>query len=181
MEIPKHPLTHNQSLFLSNLRTFMNEPIYFYGSILRGDYIQGLSDIDVLMFYDDDVLANNKLVKYFKFLATKEPKENIHIKSTRFIYHSKETKKIISGYKVKYQDIEKAIPVEITIYKKEYQKLMLDEQKKKANVNIFIIWFLIIFKILAYRYRLISEEMFKFVKEKLFIWVSGVQGTLILF
>ena len=49
MEIPKHPLTHNQSVFLSRLRTFMNEPIYFYGSILRGDYIQGLSDIDVLM------------------------------------------------------------------------------------------------------------------------------------
>ena len=71
MEIPKHPLTHNQSLFLSQLRTFMNEPVYFYGSILRGDYIQGLSDIDVLMFYDDDVLANNKLVKYFKYLATK--------------------------------------------------------------------------------------------------------------
>ena len=181
MEIPKHPLTHNQSLFLSQLRTFMNEPVYFYGSILRGDYIQGLSDIDVLMFYDDDVLANNKLVKYFKYLATKEPQENIHIKSTRFIYHSKETKKIISGYKVKYQDIEKAIPVEITIYKKEHQKLMLDEQKKKADVNIFITWFLIIFKILAYRYRLISEEMFKFVKEKLFIWVSGVQGTFILF
>lgn len=181
MELPKHPLTHNQSTFLSNLRTFVNEPIYFYGSILRGDYLPGLSDIDVLLFSNDDGNDSKKIVRYFKNLRSKEHEDNVHIKSTRFVYHSKETKKVISGYKVMYQDLEKAIPIEITIYNKEYKDLILQEQQKKSELSFWVIWFLIIFKTLAYKYRVISEDIFKSVKEKLFIWVSGIEGTFIMF
>jgi predicted nucleotidyltransferase len=181
MELPKHPLTHNQSIFLSNLRTFMNEPLYFYGSILRGDYLPGLSDIDVLLFSDDDTNDSKKLVRYFKHLRSKEQDDNVHIKLSRFVYHSKEIKRIISGYKVMYQDLEKAIPIEITIYNKEHKNLILHEQQKKADLSFWVIWFLIIFKTLAYKYRVISEDIFKVVKEKLFIWVSGIEGTFIMF
>ena len=57
----------------------------------------------------------------------------------------------------------------------------MNEQLKKAQLPFLIIWFLIILKTLAYKFRLIPEDTFKLIKDRIFIIISGIPGTFLLF
>ena len=73
MDKVERKLTTNEIIFFNNLSAYINTPIYFYGSIRRGDYLQGYSDIDTAIFTDNEsstiypLLANCQ-----KCLSTKE-------------------------------------------------------------------------------------------------------------
>lgn len=177
METPDQPLTMNQSIFLSQLRNEMNRKIYFYGSIVRGDYIPSLSDIDVLYFADD---TKTECEKMLRFMKKNKKHENVRVKSKRFLYHSSTIKHIISGYKVKYEDMENAVPIEVTIYDKKYEDAILAEQQKKSNIPFWMAWMLIVLKVLAYKFKFIPKELFKKIKEKLFIYISGIPATFVI-
>ena len=179
MEIPKHPLTMNQSNFLSALRNIMSNPVYFFGSIIRGDYLPGLSDIDVLYFADNIHKETNDMYRFMQSQSHENP--TIEVKKKRFLYHSKETTNIISGYKVKYTDLDGAIPIEVSIYDIKNKDSVLREQLTKANLPVPIIWFLIILKTMAYKFRMIPEETFKWLKERVFTIISGIPGSYLIF
>jgi len=179
METPRHPLTMNQSNFLSQLRNVMPNPIYFFGSIIRGDYLPGLSDIDMLYFSDNIHKDANNMYMFMKEQSNLF--SNVGVKKRRFLYHSKETKNIVSGYKVKYTDLDRAVPIEISVYEMKDKQNVTNEQIKKTQLPFFIIWFLIVLKTLAYKFRLIPEETFKWLKERLFIIISGIPGTFLVF
>jgi len=179
METPRHPLTMNQSNFLSKLRNVMPNPIYFFGSIIRGDYLPGLSDIDILYFSDNIHKDAKDMYRFMKEQSNRL--SNVDIKKRRFVYHSKETKTIISGYKVKYTDLDKGVPIEISVYETKDKQNVMNEQLKKAQLPFLIIWFLIILKTLAYKFRLIPEDTFKLIKDRIFIIISGIPGTFLLF
>lgn len=179
METPKHPLTMNQSNFLSELRNKMSNHLYFFGSIIRGDYLPGLSDIDILYFADNIHKEANDMYLFMQLHSRKNP--TIEVKKKRFLYHSKETTNIVSGYKVKYTDLDRAIPIEVSIYDIKNKDSVLREQLTKADLPFLIIWLLIILKTLAYKFRLIPEDTFKWLKDRLFIVVSGIPGTYLIF
>jgi len=179
METPRHPLTMNQSKFLSQLRNVMPNPIYFFGSIIRGDYLPGLSDIDMLYFSDNIHKDAKNMYRFMKEQSSDS--SNVDVKKKRFVYHSKETKNIISGYKVKYTDLDRGVPIEFSIYETKDKQNVINEQLKKAQLPFLIIWFLIILKTLAYKFRLIPEDTFKWLKDRLFIIISGIPGTFLLF
>ena len=50
MEITKNELSPFEKAFFQKLSEYLNEPIYFYGSIQRDDYFPQLSDIDIDIF-----------------------------------------------------------------------------------------------------------------------------------
>ena len=47
MDLINKRLTTNQKIFFDNFSQYMNQPLYFYGSIKRSDFIPGKSDIDI--------------------------------------------------------------------------------------------------------------------------------------
>ena len=84
---------------------------------------------------------------------------------------------MISGYKVKYTNINNGVLVEVSIYDDTYREMILDEQRRKANIPFYVVWFLLILKILAYRYNMIPEDTFRWIKDRLFINMSGINNT----
>jgi len=173
MEIPTNPLTIHQSMFFNNLRSILPEKIYFYGSILRNDYLPGLSDIDALYFTKD---ALKDTVKNIVRFLSQDPTVT-RLQQVRFLYHSFGTKKVISGYKIKYTNLSKALIVEISLYDDNYKDLILEEQMKKVNLPFYVVWGLLILKILAYKYHFLPENTFRMLKDRIFINMSGVNNT----
>ena len=83
--------------FLYELNTFMETPIYLYGSILRSDYFSTKSDIDVAIFANDILSAVNKLILFLGINKSK-------IKVFHFESKNKQNHKKIKtyGYKTNY-------------------------------------------------------------------------------
>mgnify|MGYP001087465087 CR=1 FL=1 len=173
MEIPTHPLTSHQSTFFTKLRSVLTEKLYFYGSILRADYLPGLSDIDVVYFTKDNL--KKTVGELYRFLS--QDTNSTRLQKLQFLYHSTGTKKVISGYKVKYTNINNGVLVEVSIYDDTYREMILDEQRRKTNIPFYVVWFLLILKILAYRYNMIPEDTFRWIKDRLFINMSGINNT----
>jgi tRNA nucleotidyltransferase (CCA-adding enzyme) len=63
MEKINKRLTDRQKHFFNDLSIYINEPIYFYGSIYRTDYIPGKSDIDVDIYILKKANLENHLIK----------------------------------------------------------------------------------------------------------------------
>lgn len=173
METPKHPLTSEQSRFFSKLRSFLPEKLYFYGSILRDDFLPGLSDIDVLYFTKDDLKTTIQNAYRYLQQDTRATK----IQMLHFLYHSSGTKQVISGYKLKYTNVSDGIIAEITAYDDKFKEMILDEQLRKAHIPFYIVWTMLLLKILAYKYRVLPEDTFRWIKDRLFINMSGIKNT----
>ena len=54
METTINELTPYEKDFFTNLRNYIDKPLYFYGSIQRNDYFPGKSDIDIAIFTDNE-------------------------------------------------------------------------------------------------------------------------------
>ena len=173
METPNNPLTIEQSSFFSKLRSFLPNKIYFYGSILRNDYLPGLSDIDVLYFTNDNL--ENVVKSIIRFLSDDNSVDNIQ--NLHFLYHSSGTKEVVSGYKIKYTNVNKGIITELSLYNDKFKPMIIEEQKRKGSIPFYIEWFLLILKMLAYKYRVLPEDTFRMIKDKLFINISGIKNT----
>tara|TARA_Y100000816_G_scaffold72843_1_gene48958 strand:+ start:19313 stop:19864 length:552 start_codon:yes stop_codon:yes gene_type:complete len=173
METPKHPLTIQQSSFLTKLRSYLPEKIYFYGSILRDDFLPGISDIDVLYFSKENL--QTAVHKLYRLLT--QDSNATRIQMLHFLYHSSETKKVISGYKIKYTNVDNGIIIEISMYDDENKELIIQEQLQKARIPYFIVYAMLILKILAYKYRVLPEDTFRWIKDNLFITMSGIKNT----
>lgn len=173
MEIPKHPLTSQQSTFFSKIRNILPDKLYFYGSILRQDFLPGLSDIDVLYFTKDNL---KKTARYL-YRQLQQDTRATKVQLLHFLYHSSGTKQLISGYKVKYTNVTDGIVIELSMYDDKFKDMIIDEQMKKANIPFYIVWTLLLLKIIAYKYRLLPEDTFRWIKDRLFINLSGVKNT----
>lgn len=173
METPKHPLTIQQSSFLTKLRSYLPEKIYFYGSILRDDFLPGISDIDVLYFSKENL--QTAVHKLYRLLT--QDSNATRIQMLHFLYHSSETKKVISGYKIKYTNVDNGIIIEMSMYDDENKKFIIQEQLQKARIPYFIVYAMLILKILAYKYRVLPEDTFRWIKDNLFITMSGIKNT----
>lgn len=173
METPKHPLTIQQSHFLSKLRNYLPEKLYFYGSILRDDFLPGISDIDILYFSKENLQSTvHKL-----YTLLNQDSKATRIQMLHFLYHSSETKKVVSGYKIKYTNVDNGVIVEISMYDNENKELIMNEQLKKAKIPFYIVYAMLILKILAYKYRVLPEDTFRWIKDNLFITMSGIKNT----
>jgi predicted nucleotidyltransferase len=173
METPKHPLTIQQSRFLSKVRSVLPEKLYFYGSILRDDFLPGISDIDVLYFTKDNL--QKTVDDLYRFLL--QDTNKTRLQQLQFLYHSTETRKVISGYKIKYTSIDSGMVIEISFYEFPFKEMIMKEQLRKADIPVFVVYSMLILKVLAYKYRVLPENLFRWIKDRLFINMSGIKNT----
>jgi len=138
MDKIKYKISKQKKIFLQRMEEFLNTKLYFYGSIQRYDYIDNVSDIDVLIFTDN---FDNTLLLLKQYLILKKNQ----IKKIHTISEDKK-KTIINGYKINYKsDI---IKLEISIYNNKNKKYILQHVTNDFNLPIYFTFFLYILKLI---------------------------------
>ena len=142
--------------FFKQLENYLDTDLYFFGSVNRSDYIHGKSDIDVIVFTDNEYSVINKLQHF------------IHVKRNAFdklIW--KLNGNMIYGYKIKcdkYIDIK----CEIAIYNNEFKDILLKEQQQYNTIPFYISILLYILKTMYYTFPILSEKTYSAYKRFLF-------------
>jgi predicted nucleotidyltransferase len=145
-------LPNNVKKMVNKINGYLDTQVYFYGSVLRSDYIPGKSDIDMVIFTDNEYSTISKL------------QHVLHVKRSDF---KKVVWKLndydIYGYKLKIPDFEPE--VEIAIYNNDFKDVIIDEFKAPVErAPLLVIICLYILKFLYYRLSLLSKETYTRVK-----------------
>lgn len=142
----------NVKTMVNKINNYLDTQIYFYGSVLRKDYIPGKSDIDMAIFTDNEYSTISKL------------QHILHVKRDEFkkvIWKLNEND--IYGYKIKLPNFEPE--VEIAIYNDEFKNVLMEEflaPIKKAPLLVVIC--LYILKFIYYRLNLLSKKRYARIK-----------------
>ena len=83
----------------------------------------------------------------------------------KFVYKLHKSKKVVYGYKVKYEDPTNNFFTEISIYDEKDKEYVLIEHNSKAILPFYISWLLIILKIFYYNLSIIPEELYILFKK----------------
>jgi hypothetical protein len=142
-------LTENQKDFFNKLSVYIDKPLYFYGSINRGDYIPGKSDIDIDIFTDNESSTIHMLCNFLHLNKSKFRKSVYKINS-----------KMVYGYKGKYEDESNNIKVEISIYNNKYKSIVLHDQEINSVLPLYVTVVLLIVKFLYYNLGIISKHTY---------------------
>ena len=127
MESTKHKLPEDIQIFLTNLKQYIEVPLYFYGSIQREDYFKG-SDIDIDIFTDNVDSTIEKLSHYLDIHKNKFDKTLIQ-------YNKKD---IAYGHKVMHKSSNLSLPIEFCIYDNKYKSIVLHENTSKIELPIYV-------------------------------------------
>lgn len=149
-------LTEEQKLFFQKLSLYIEEPIYFYGSINRNDYLPNKSDIDIDIFTDNEYTTIYKICNYLHL-------DKHEFKKTVYKIHSK----MVYGYKGKYVNEMNQTTIEISIYNNKYKNAVLQDRETTNVLPFYISIILVIIKYLYYHLGLLSNQTYKKCKQYL--------------
>jgi predicted nucleotidyltransferase len=156
-------LPDNVYHFFQKLKNYLNEDndIYVYGSIQRGDYFHGLSDIDISLFCENEYSAMNKMQHLL------HANKNDFVKISWLI-----NGKMVYGYKLKYNNPVENIKVEFAIFNSKFKKIVLQNQKDTLKLPIIIFCMLYLLKIFYYTIPITPKWLFKLLKRNIF-YIGG--------
>lgn len=143
-------LTPNQKIFFDKFSQYINQPLYYYGSIKRADFIPGKSDIDIDIFTDNEQSTILLICNYLNYKRSEIKK---------FVY--KINSVVVHGYKTKYRDINNGINVEFSIYNSKYKTIVLNDRNYGECLPFHIIFALYIVKFMFYNLNIISKQSYK--------------------
>lgn len=153
-------LTVIQQNFFKSFRKYIEQPLYFIGSIHRIDYFPGKSDLDIEVFTDNE---NSLLHKIITFLEIEEFIPRILV----FESHDK----LISSYKITYNkklstDI---IKFDLLIYNIASKSCVIKDKLTDIRQPMIIVLILLIIKFLYYYTYLIDHSFYIWIKEQFMI------------
>lgn len=156
MEEIKYRLTEQNYHFLKKFQEYIGSELIFFGSIKRCDFLQKYSDIDIAIISDN---VENTLVKLKNFL-------NMDNQKIRKIFQKfPNTNNIVHGYKTNYNDINNDLSLEIILYDEKYRTQVINSVNDINNFPFYITYILFIIKILYYKLNVISDKLFKYIKQ----------------
>jgi hypothetical protein len=158
MENTKNKLPENVNVFFNKLSDYLDTKLLFYGSVQRGDYFPGSSDIDVDIFTDN---VNSTVTKMQHFLYTKKKDFK------KIVWRIGSTGKMVYGYKIMYKNPEINLTAEFSIYDSKYKKQVLEQHLKKTIVPFYVSILLFIIKKLYYDMHIISSSWYRYLKMKI--------------
>ena len=154
MDKSKTKLTENQIKFFDSITIAIDKPVYFYGSINRPDYIMGKSDIDVDIFTDNENSTIHALSNFLDMHKHEFKKTIMNINS-----------ELIYGHKVQYEDIDKGINVEMSIFNDTNKQTVLTDHNKNQKLPFYITIALMIVKYMFYNLDMITKKQYKRCKQ----------------
>lgn len=168
METTKNKLTPYASNFFYKLSSYLDTPLYFYGSVQRDDYFQSASDIDV------DIFTNNPKTTILKMQQLLNL-ENDDFK--RVLIRLNATNEVVSGHKLAYKEPENNFAVEFSIYNEKHKKDILEEHNGKKDLPYFVTILLIILKFLYYTLNILPKCIFMPCKDFILSFLIGKKRT----
>ena len=158
METTNNKLPDNVVLFFKELSEYLDTKILYFGSVQRGDYFPGKSDIDVDIFTDNE---NSIMTKMQHFM-------NIDKKKFKnFVWRLNHNNTIAHGHKVMYKNEEHNFNAEFSIYNEKYKQVILKEHLAKTILPFYATWMLIILKFFHYTIPLLDYKTFSYLKKKI--------------
>lgn len=156
METSKNRLTDQQTQFINSMKLFLDTKLYFYGSINRTDYFPDHSDIDIDIFTHD---VNGMVLKLKQYL-------NLETQDFKHFVYRLITKNnfIASGVKTAYNNLEKNIRLEISIYNNKFKQNILEEHNRKTNFPFIISNSLFFIKYIHYILPLLPRTLYSKLK-----------------
>jgi len=158
METIKNKIPENTIIFFEELSEFLNTKLLFFGSVQRGDYFPGESDIDVDIFTDNETETISKLQHF------------LHVKRSNFkkcVWRLNHNNQVVYGQKIFYKNKEEEIFVEFSIYNEKYKQGILKEHLRKTNLPFYASWMLIVLKLLFYNLKILDKKTFTYLKKKI--------------
>lgn len=172
-------LSEYASDFFNRLRNYLDTKLYFYGSILRTDYLHEQSDIDVDIFTDNETRTISQMSAFLHI--PKQQFKKIILRSSKLnnnlFQHGSPSSNLIHGHKVMYYDMENSLKVEFSIYNEKNKREILTVHLSKSDLPTHASFLLWIFKILFYRLQLISTENYRFLKHNTLSLLIGIPET----
>ena len=153
METTKNILPQNVKDFFYHLSDYLDTKFLYFGSVQRSDYVPGKSDVDVDVFTDNEYSLMNKMQHYLHV-----PKSDF--KKVAWVLDSVP----IYGYKLNYENDEKGIKSEFSIYNEKFKKYILEDHNKKQVLPIYITVLLYILKFFYYQFPILDKKTFTFYK-----------------
>jgi len=140
--------------YFINLKNYLDTELYFYGSVIRNDYVKNKSDVDLCIFTDNEQSTIIKLKSYFK-IGQK------HIK--KVIQKSEHNKIIIYGYKIKF--IVDDVKCEIHLYNDIFKEDLINEMQVPLKSPFYANIFLYILKLFYYIIPILSKDTYISIKK----------------
>lgn len=150
-----YKLPYDTQVFLLNLQNSIDEPLYFFGSVTRMDYIRGC-DIDAAVFSHNPNSIILQLQYALNVKRSQIKRQVTHVNN-----------RICRGYKINYKNKDKTIKLELVIYDQMYKPELLEHYKKSTNAPIHVCLLLLLLKYLSYC-GLLNNDIY--YKVKLFIY-----------
>jgi len=158
METTNNKLPDNIVSFFKELSEYLDTKILYFGSVQRGDYFPGKSDIDVDIFTDNEHSIMTKM-QHFMNIDKKKFKN--------FIWRLNHDNTMAHGHKVMYKNEEQNFNAEFSIYNEKYKQGILKEHLAKTILPFYATWMLIILKFFHYTIPLLEYKTFSYLKKKI--------------
>jgi len=156
MKHVEQKLSIKSKLFLTTLSNYIDISFYYFGSILRPDYIPGSSDVDIDIFTDNEYSTVSKLLNYIKYSRK-------NVKNVVWVLADGTTS---YGYKINHV-LDSENMFEYSIYNTRFKDKILAEHRGKIVLPIYITVCLQLLKILFYKFNLISGKTYSETKRYL--------------
>lgn len=156
---PNNNLTLEEHKLINGLSNYLDIQFYYYGSIQRGDYIRGKSDIDIAIFTDNEKSIMVKMQHYFKVEKEKFKKVLWKLRKNNIVFY---------GYKMKYDNEQDNIHIEFSIYNENLKEDIIKFQSSTINIPFYITWILTILKVLHYQCNILPLSIFTYLKLNIF-------------
>jgi len=158
METTNNKLPDNIVSFFKELSEYLDTKILYFGSVQRGDYFPGKSDIDVDIFTDNEHSIMTKM-QHFMNIDKKKFKN--------FIWRLNHDNTMAHGHKVMYKNEEQNFNAEFSIYNEKYKQGILKEHLAKTILPFYATWMLILLKFFHYTIPLLEYKTFSYLKKKI--------------
>lgn len=155
MEDVKNKMPINQKHFFTKLENYLDTPLYYFGSIQRYDYYPNNSDIDAILFTNNEASSISKLQNWF------------HVSRHEFkpiVNYLPISKRIANGYKLTYINKKQNISSDILIYNVKDKEYVEQDCQSKVDLPFFILTILVILKTLHHQLGILSFSKYIYLK-----------------
>jgi hypothetical protein len=169
METTRYIFQPNVKRFFYNLGEYLDTTLLYYGSVQRFDYIPGKSDIDVLIFTNNEYSTITKMQHY------------LHVNKTEF-------KKVVwqlgdsmtYGYKLQYIHPTEQIIAEFSIYNNRFKDIIHPEYTNKLVLPLYITCLLYIIKFCHYKIQIVTKKQYSTIKRFILNTLMGTDTKFLL-
>ena len=156
MDDIKHKLPINKKIFFTNLENYLGTPLYFFGSVRRRDYSPNNSDIDAIIFTNNEASSISQLQNWFHV------SKNDFKKIVNFLPKSK---RMVHGYKLIYTNKKQNISSDILIYNTKDEEIIRNDDQTRTDMPFYILTIMVILKFLHYQVGILSRSMYIYFKQ----------------